>query len=358
MIRRLFALAFLALLALPSAALAQAAATTGTTADQLKRAITYYDNIQVEQARPILLNIISPSYLQPVSPAERVEVLKYLGASYALLEKRDSAKIFFRAAIDFDPFTDLDVEKFSAAELTAFADAKRELFKVGVWPIRSRTITPSVENTHYVFRFITTRRGIMTATILSQPDTTVAREVLFMDSNEGLRQIRWSGKRNNGQFLPAGIYMVRVEAREDQNAPVSAQQLFQLEYHHDPLEDTLPDFRPEQLLQERIPTSAPYLDLVKGILAAGVTYGLASTTVAQDVTGWQTHVGLAGASGLIAGGWSFFYRRAKRNIGPNVAENQRRREQRRAYNEAVKARNDVKLAARLVIITPIAGFSR
>lgn len=356
MIRRLLALA---LLALPSAALAQAAATgtTGTTADQLKRAIAFYDNIEVERARPILLNIISPNYLQPVSPTERVEVLKYLGATYALLEKRDSAKIFFRAAIDFDPFTDLDAEKFSAAELTAFADAKRELFKVGVWPIRPRTVNPRVENSHYVFRFITTRRGVMTVTILSQPDTTQVREVLFMDSNEGLRTIRWSGVRANGQFPPVGIYMVRVEAREDQST-VSAQQLFQLEYHHEPLEEELPEFRPDQLLPERIPASAPYMDLIKGVVTAGVTFGLASATVAQDVNGWQPHVGVAGAAGLIAGGWSFFYRRAKRNIGPNVQENQRRREQRRLYNEAVKARNDLKLAAREIIITPIAGFSR
>ncbi|HET9453325.1 MAG TPA: hypothetical protein VFO66_03485 [Gemmatimonadaceae bacterium] len=356
MIRRLLALALLALFAVPSAALAQAAAT-GTTADQLKRAIAFYDNIEVERARPILLNIISPNYLQPVSPTERVDVLKYLGATYALLEKRDSAKIFFRAAIDFDPFTDLDAEKFSAAELTAFADAKRELFKVGVSPIRPRTVNPRVESTHYVFRFITTTRSVMTATILSQPDTTVVREVLFMDSNEGLRTIRWSGVRANGQFPPVGIYMVRVEARSDQST-VSAQQLFQLEYHHDPLEDTLPDFRPEQLLQERIPTSAPYMDLMKGVLAAGVTFGLASATVAQDVTGWQMHAGLAGGAGLATSAWSFFYRRSKRNIGPNVEENQRRRDQRRAYNDAVKARNDVKLAARQVIITPIAGFSR
>jgi hypothetical protein len=348
------AAALAVLAALPAPASAQ-----GTTREQIDRAIAMYNNFQVEAARPILLNIISPNYLQQVLPAERVDAYKYLGASYALLGHADTAATFFRAALDFDPFTDLDVELFSATELAAFNEAKKQIFKVGVAPIVNHHIVPSLDTTAYVFRLITTKRGIMTVTILSQPDTSRVREVLFQDSNEGLRQLRWNGVRSNGQFADTGIYVVRVEAREEGGSnSVQGQQFFRLEHHFEALEDELPPFRPDQLLPDRVPTAAPYLDFVKGLLAAGASFGIATATLNSDVVGWQAHAAGAGAVGLVAGTWSFLYRRANRSIGPNVAENNRRIAERNAFNNAVRARNQARLDRREIIITPLAGFSR
>lgn len=350
MIRRLF----LALvLLLPVTAGAQ-----GTTREQIDRAIAMYSNFQVEAARPILLNIISPNYLQQVLPSERVDAYKYLGASYALLSRPDSARTFFVAALDFDPFTDLDVEQFGPQELSAFNDAKSTIFKVGVAPIVSKLIKPREDTTSYSFRIITTSRGNMNVTILSQPDTNRVREILFQDANDGLRQLRWNGVLRSGQFADTGIYMIRVTASRDGGQPTSAQQFFRIEHHFDPLEDSLPPFRPEQLLQDRIPTSAPYMDLAKGIFAAAASFGLATLTLNADVNGWQTHAAGASAVGLVAGTWSFLYRRANRTIGPNAAENARRQAEWARYNAGVETRNKAKLDARWVIITPIAGFSR
>ena len=349
-----FALLVAALALVPAEVRAQ-----GTTREQIDRAIALYNNFQVEAARPILIGIISPNYIQPVSPTERVDVLKYLGASYALLEKRDSAKAFFTAAVDFDPFTDLDVEQFSAAELSAFNEARGSIFKVGIAPITSRLILPQVDSTFYSFRIITTRRGNMNVSILSQPDSNRVREILFQDSNDGLRQIRWNGVLRSGQFADTGIYMIRVAAtRDGSTVPEFDQEFFRIEHHFEPLEDTLPDFKPTELLQERIAASAPYMDLLKGFVAAAASYGLASLTLNQDVKGWQTHAIGAGAAGLVAGAWSFLYRRTHRNIGPNLAENNRRRGSRTEINRAIMARNQAKLDARWIIITPLAGFSR
>lgn len=350
MMRRLAAIGLLALA--PAAAEAQ-----GTTREQIDRAIAMYNNFQVEAARPILLNIISPNYLQQVLPAERVDAYKYLGASYALLNRSDSARTFFAAALDFDPFTDLDVDQFGPQELFEFNEAKKTIFKVGVAPIVSRLVKPQEDTTFYVFRIITTSRGNMTVTVLNQRDST-RREELFNDSNDGLRQIRWNGVFRNGQFADTGIYMIRVSAARDGSQPVTSQQFFRLEHHFEPLEDTLPDFQITQLLQERIPTAAPYLDLAKGVFAAAAAFGIATLTLNTDVIGYQTHMAGAGAVGLVAGGWSFLYRRANRSIGPNVSENNRRRAQRAQYNQAVDARNAQRLNARWVIITPVAGFSR
>lgn len=344
-----------------AAALLAAAASTlpaqGTTAERIGRAKQLYNNFKVEDARPLLLEIVSPGYLQPVSPSERVEAYKYLGASYALLGQNETARTYFTAALDFDPFTDLDPNEFSASELSAFSDAKRGLFKVGVAPIRPRTIRPREDSTRYNFRIVTTSRGSLTVTIMTQPDTTRAYEVMFQDSWEGMRSIPWNGTFR-GEFVPEGNYMIRALGRSGAGTPVVAQQLFRVDYHHEPLEDTLPSFRPEQLLQDRIPASAPYFDLTKGVLAAAASFAVASLTVNSDVKGWEPHVAGAGLAGLVAGGWSFLYRRTNRTIRANAEENARRHEKRREFNEAVTRRNNQRLAERWIVITPIAGFSR
>src|SRR6185295_13872764 len=101
--RLVFATALL--LALPTVARAQ-------TEENLRKAIEMYNSFNIEGARPILLNIISPSYLLSVSTEQKVRAFKYLGASYAVLDKPDSAVAFFTAALDHDPFTDLDPREF------------------------------------------------------------------------------------------------------------------------------------------------------------------------------------------------------------------------------------------------------
>src|ERR1044071_9331299 len=98
-----------------------------STQQLIDSATKLYEGFNVEAARPILLRIISPGYLQQVTSEQKATAFKYLGASYAVLASPDSAKQFFVAALDFDPFTDLDPTKFAASELSAFNDAKSSL---------------------------------------------------------------------------------------------------------------------------------------------------------------------------------------------------------------------------------------
>ena len=338
---------------LPAALLAQ-----GTTFEKIQRAKQLYANFRVEEARPILVEIIAPGYLQPVSPTERVEAYKYLGASYALLGHADTARTFFTAALDFDPFTDLDPNEFSPSEIAAFNEATRGLFKVGVAPIQSQTIRPREDSTAYLFRVVTTSRGNLTITIMSQPDTMRAYEVLFQDSNDGPRPIPWKGILNSGEFAPEGTYMIRAMGSRGAGLPTVSSQLFRLEYHHEALEDTLPPFGAGQLLRDSIPASAPYMDLAKGVLAALSAGAVASLTLNNDVKGWEPHVASASLAGLVAGGWSFLYRRQNRTIRANAEENARRQARRAEFNRGVYERNGQRLAERWLIITPVAGFSR
>jgi hypothetical protein len=347
MMRRLW---FAALLVMPFTAHAQ------TTRERIDRAVALFGNFQVEQARPILQEIISSNYLQSVSPQERVEVYKYLGASLALLGHQDTAQTFFTAALDFDAFTDLDGNQFGPQELQAFNLAKQSIFKVGVAPIRNRLIIPRLDTSFYGFRIVTTNRGRLNVQVISQQDSS-RREVLFDDESDGLRLVRWNGVLRSGQFADTGIYMVRATGTKG-GSPVISQQFFKIEHHFEPLEDTLPAFRTEQLLQDRIPASAPYLDLAKGLFAGIAAVGIGAATMDANVTSWQTQAISASAVGILAGTWSFFYRRQNRTIGANAEENARRQAERARHNAAVESRNRAKLDARWIIITPLVGFSR
>lgn len=328
----------------------------GTTRDAIERAIALYEGFQVEAARYILQQIVSPGYLQQVTPAERVTAYKYLGASYALVDKKDSASLFFIAALDFDPFTDLDLEKFSPPEFSAFNEAKSKIFKVGVKPIVNKVVNPALDTSAYVFRVITTSRAsLATVAIINQADTS-KQEILLQQSNDGERRLRWLGVLRNGQYADTGIYMIRMTATPASGGQqIQDQQLFRIEHAYEPLEDSLPAFTADQLLQEQIPVSAPYVDLIKGVVTGGIAYGLAALTMNSDVSGWQPHAISAAAISLGAGMGSFFFRRANRNIAANVAENARRQRERAAFNAAIKARNDARLERRLLIFTPVAG---
>jgi len=120
-------------------------AAQSNTAEMLQRAKRLYGEVEVEQALAILRQIISPASPYVVSPEQRVEAYKYLGAALALQAgpaKRDSAVTYFRAALERDPFVDLDPQRFSPGQLSAFADARNRTFAAAVRPPHGDTLTP------------------------------------------------------------------------------------------------------------------------------------------------------------------------------------------------------------------------
>lgn len=332
----------------------------GTTRDRIDSAKALYQDFNVELARPILLSIVSPGYLQPVSPAERVEAYKYLGASYALVDKRDSAATFFVAALDFDPFTDLDPQVFSATEIAAFNDAKRRIFKVGIRPIESRIVDPRQDSTAYNFRVVTTHPGDLRIELINR-DSTI-RETLYQGRSEGERRIAWRGVlTSTGEIAPADVYQIRVIGTSalQSGQEVRELQFFRVEHHFDALEDTLDAFGAADTLRTQIASRAPWLDLAKGVaIGALAGYALPSFLLDDQVKSRQTHA-LAAASVILgSGAFSFVYRRQNRSIVENVNENQRRKDERATFNARVTARNQARLDKRLLIITPASGFSR
>jgi hypothetical protein len=333
-----------------------------STQQYIDRAVAMYEALQVEAARPLLLNIISPNYLQTVTPEQKVTALKYLGASYALLDNQDSATVFFVAALDFDPFTDLDPSKFSAAELVPFNMAKRRIFKTGIRPITPRVIDPRAEASAYTFQVVTTHRAQLVVELVHQGDTS-RKETLFQGESDGVREFRWRGVMSTGQLADSTVYLLRASATSrlagsSSNSPVSVErQFFKVEHSFAPLEDTLPTLADEDLLTEKYSARAPWFDLAKGGWVAATAIALPMFALNRDIK-WNAHSAAAAALALGGAGASFYYRYQKREILANVLENQRRRQQRLLFNAGVKARNDGRLEARKLVITPAAGIGR
>ncbi|HYC53264.1 MAG TPA: hypothetical protein VEB19_19325 [Gemmatimonadaceae bacterium] len=342
-------LAVAMLIAAPLAASAQQ-----STADQLQRAKDMYAAFNIEGARPILLNIISPNYLLSVTPAQKVEALKYLGASYAILDKADSAATFFTAALDFDPFTSLDAREFSSAEQSAFNAAKQRIFKVAIRPV-----APKVLDTTHAFRLITTHRANLTVTLIDTRDTS-RREILYQADNDGLRDIPWQGLLRSGERADSTIYELRAEGRSLNagagNVTVD-RQLFRIEHVFAPLEDTLRSFADTELLIEEYQPSAPWFDLIKGSALALAAISIPVMALDNDVP-WRGHAAVAAGVGAAAGGIAFQFRRQNRKIPANVAENERRRAQRNEFNAVVRARNAQRVAATILLICPATGCPR
>ena len=344
-------LAAIALLGLAPLAQAQ------TTRQRLNNAIALYKDFQVEAARPILMEIVSPGYLQQITAAERVEAYKYLGASYAL-QGSDSAVTFFVAALDFDPFTDLNPADFSATEIGPFNVARTQIFKVGLRAIEPRVVDPGDNTTAYNFRIITTQRAALTVELIRQSDNQSAA-ILHQGESNGLRTIPWLGLLPNGEYADSTNYILRATARPVGGAvgtETSTSQFLRIEHSYEPLEDTMPDFRVgAELLQEAYPPRAPWNDLVKGTAMALVALGLPALALTDDLAARQTHMMAAAGIGLGAGAISFSYRRQNRSIPEAVRENERRRQLRNAYNAGVRQRNADRLRNRKIIITPTAG---
>ena len=328
------------------------AAVHAQTEENLKRAIDMYNAFNIEGARPILLSIISPSYLMSVSTEQKVRAFKYLGASYAVLDKPDSAVSFFMAALDHDPFTDLDPREFSASEVGAFNLAKQRIFKVAIRPV-----VPQRLDTTYSFRLVTTHRATLTVELIQQNDTTT-KEVLFQGETEGPREIRWSGLRRNGRRADSTIFELRaIGTSRIQAALGTDRQLFRIEHAFEPLEDTLTSIPASDLLPEQYRASAPLLDVFRGSVLATAAVALPLVVLNNDVR-WQPQAITASLIGVASAITSFTYRRSHRDIPANVSENNRRRQQRELFNRGVRDRNEGRKAATILLICPVTGCPR
>lgn len=325
------------------------------TAEILQRAIHLYEQVEIEQALVLLRQVISPSSPFEVSRAQRVQAYKYVGAALALeqgREKRDSAVVYFRAAIERDPFVDLEPQSFSPAQVAAFAEARTRTFAVAVRPLQPDTLDPRIAG--LTFRVLTSHAATLRAEIRSGG---VRRRVIYDGLNDGLREITWYGVLGEGTLPPPGRYAMVVMGRSSiLDLADSAAVYFDVALDHPPLEDTLPDLGPRDLLPDLHPASAPVSDLLKGIGVAAAALLIQRALPASDLGPGRT--GLSGTMagvGALAGVVAYLVGRAHREIPANIDENARRQADRAAGNAAVAQRNASLLRESKLVITPVTG---
>jgi hypothetical protein len=349
-VTRRLAAACLAIVCLAMPRLARAQANTDET---LERAIRLYEDLQVERALVVLREVISPSSPFVVSLDQRVKAYKYLGAAHAILGRRDSASVYFRAAIERDPFTDLDAQTFTPAERDAFAEARQHVYKVAVKSIVRTRIDPRIE--HMVFVVLSTHDGFLHVDL---HDPTGGISPILASENDGVREVAWDGVLADGRLAMGGRYelVVRGESRLNPGRTDSTRLYFDVEIDRPALEDTLPALTREDLLPERYPRSSSAVELAKGIgialTALAVPAIIGGKTLGAGARGMG--IGMA-VVGIGIGTAGFAYREQHDAIAPNIAENARRRAERAAANAEIERRNGEKIAQTGLVISPAAG---
>ena len=351
--KRLGAIAVLLL-----AVLAPSLAAQGNTAEMLQRARRLYENLEVEQALVILQQVISPASPFVVSPEQRVEAYKYLGAALDFQKgaaKRDSAITYFRAALERDPFVDLEAQSFNAAQLGAFAEARNQIFVTAVRPVGGDTIAPG--SGQVTLQALTTHAARMHVELHAPGG---ARRVLYDGNNDGLREVRWDGLLADGTLAPADRYQLDVigESRLLRLTDTASTYL-DVAWLHPALEDTLPSLAAADLLPEQYPASVATGNLLKGLaVAAGALLTQTALASANLGSGNALLSGAVAGAGVLTGVVSFSVRQSHRNIPANIAENARRRAERETANSAIRQRNADRLRETRLAIGAASGGAR
>lgn len=338
---------------------APAAHAQSNTAETLASAVRLYEDLQVERAVVLLRQVISPNSPYEVAREQRIQAYKYLGAALAVLGQRDSAVVYLRAAVERDPFVDMDPQSFSAAERSALAQARLRTFAAAVRPIEPVTIDPRTDR--MTVTVLTTHAARLHVAVRGAGGGAGDREtaILLESDNDGLREVPWSGVLGDGRLaLPGRYVLVATGTSLTSQRTDSMRVWFDVQHERAALEDTLPPLGAADLLPERHPTGVAGRDLLRGVGVAAAAL-LAHVAVGdRELRGGGTYAATAAATGISVGVGSFLLRQQRRDIPANVAENVRRREARQRHNADVVARNAARIAETRLVLTPAAGSAQ
>ena len=335
-----------------AASAAPALAAQGSTAELLGQAHQFYERLEVERALPLLRQIISPNWPFEVTRDQRVDAYKYLGACLAVAGKRDSAVLYFRAAIERDPFTDLDPSLFTPAQLATFAEARRRTLAVAVRPVQRGRVDP--RTARVTFTVVATHPALVDVKLSAIGAGSPLS--LFQGTMDGVREIAWDGLLADRRLAPAGRYTLGVVGRSRvTGASDSARVYFDLRHEVAALEDTLPGLDRRAVLPERISVDAARRDVAKGLGVAAAALLITGAANGDLGAGERGGADVIAAAAAVTGVVAFLVHRRHGAIPENVAANARRRVERDSANARVRGRNADRIAATVLLVSPAAG---
>ena len=325
------------------------ASAQGNTDDALTQAIALYENLDVERALVLLRRVISPSSPFEVSREQRVRAYTYLAATLAIVGQKDSAVVYFRAALERDPFIDLDPGRFTPQEQAALADARRQTFITALRPLASVDWDPLRDT--ITFRAITTHQATLRMEI--HPAGGGAAVVLYERDGTGLREIPWNGLLG-GQLIASGLHGLCVVGKSELTGRVdSTITVFRIAHLHEALEDTLPELLPGELLPERRPPNAGRTALLKGLAVAGAALIVPALAGNADLGRGGNGLAVTAATAAAgAGVAALVIHRRSPEIRASIARNAAVRAQRAASNAEISRRNADRLARTRLTLAP------
>ena len=342
----------LALAAIVATATISPLAAQGSTAELLGQAHEFYERLEVERALPLLRQIVSPNWPFEVTREQRVEAYKYLGACLTLAGKRDSAVLFFRAAIERDPFTELDPNLFTPAQLATFGEAQRRTFAVAVRSVEPARVDPRTARVR--FTIVATHAALVDVK-LSAVGAGPPRS-LVQSTMDGVREITWDGLLADRRLAPPGRYALAVAGRSRLTGTSdSVRVYFDLRHEVAPLEDTLPTLDRGALLPERISPEAARRDVAKGLGVAAAALLIAGAANGDLGGGERGGAVVVAATAAVTGVVAFLVGRRHGAIPQNIVANARRRAERDSANASVRGRNADRIAATVLLVSPAAG---
>ena len=327
--------------------------TSDSTAQLLQQAHALYERLDLERAVPLLERVLSPGWSFGMTKAQRVDAYTYLAASLALVGSTDSAARYFRAALERDPFTDLDPRRFTPGQVAVFRTARRQTFAVGARQVSALRFDPRTEQLS--FTVVTTHEATLRVEVRSV-DASVGR-VLLQGESDGLREIAWNGLMADGRLAPPGRYEVRVDGRSRLlSRSDSTRVYFDVRHELPALEDTLHELLLSELRPERYPPSAATGDLVKGLGIAAGAFVISGALADGDLGSRSSALpATVAATAALSGVVAFVWRRHHAEAPENVLANARRRQERRLTNDAIQRRNNARIAQTILVIAPASG---
>ena len=335
-----FSTAVLALLAVHPASRLTAQSPANAT---LRAALQAYDNLNMGQA----IQLARTALRERLSPAEQARAYELLGFSYSALDSSTKAVDAFKDELLLDPNRDLDPQRVSPKIRIYFGVALSQLLVVRQLQVDSAT-------------FVGTAGAVPIRYTVTSPARVTVRAVgsgtsILVDSTvaNGSVTLRWRAQLANGDPLPAGDYVILVEAVAGQTSFSAS---LPTRIRHGSV-DTLPhltslpgyDYLPETEVPPKSWGPLGLAFLYTGGALVG-TLGLESSSLG---TGSKRELAIVGGAALVTGFVMTLRKPAPRPAEGNILYNRLLREQITRRNEEIAKENVARRQQVQVTVVPL-----